>query len=181
MRTMATVGKRLLFTAIIVSALLSSAWGNVLAAAFCPHFNLKHVCSFKNSALQPASPEPKSHAGMCDMGMSDMPMEAADKSQADIRTQKRPADAVDDSNADADTLDQLGEPCPHCLMHSQPASRAIIVQAINPEKRSVESEVPPATSLVSLPAVFLTKPSPNEHAPPGESSRLHLLISVFRI
>ena len=115
------------------------------------------------------------------MGMSDMPMEAADKSQADISTQNMPAGAVDDSNADADTLDQLGEPCPHCLMHSQPVSGAIIVQAINAEKRSVESEVPPATSLASLSAVFVTKPSPNEHAPPGESSRLHLLISVFRI
>ena len=178
---MATVGKRLLFTVIIVSALLSSAWGNVLAAALCPHFNLKHVCSFKNSAPQPASPEPESHTGMCDMG-SDMRMEAADKSQADVSTQNMPADAVDDSNADADTLDQLGEPCPHCLMHSQPASRAIIVQAINPEKRSVESEVSPATSaLVSLSAVLVAKPSPNEHAPPGESSRLHLLINVFRI
>ena len=115
------------------------------------------------------------------MDMPDMPMEAADQSQADVSTQNMPADAVDDSNADADTLDQPSEPCPHCLMHSQPAS-GIIVQAINPEKRSVDSEVPAATSaLVSLPAVFVTKPSPNEHAPPGESSRRHVLISVFRL
>ena len=114
------------------------------------------------------------------MGMSDMAMEAADKSQANISTQNMP-EAVDDLNADADTLDQPSEPCPHCLMHSQPAS-GIIVQAINPEKRSVDSEVPAATSaLVSLPAVFVTKPSPNEHAPPGESSRRHVLISVFRL
>ena len=115
------------------------------------------------------------------MDMSEMPMEAADKSPAEISTQSMPADAVDDSNADADTLDQPSEPCPHCLMHSQPAS-GIIVQAINPEKRSVESEAPPATSAqVSLPAVLVAKPSPNEHAPPGESSRWHVLISVFRI
>lgn len=116
------------------------------------------------------------------MRMSDMPREAADKSQRDISTQNNRTDAVDDSNADADTLDQPGEPCPHCLMHSQPASGALIVQANNSEKRSVESEVPPATSaLVTLPAVFVAKPSPNEHAPPGESSRRHVLISVFRI
>ncbi len=115
------------------------------------------------------------------MGMSDMPIEAADKSQADLSTQNMPADVVDDSNADADTLDQPSEPCPHCLMHSQPAS-GIIVQAINPEKRSVESEVPPATSaLISPSAASVAKPSPNEHAPPGESSRWHVLISVFRL
>src|SRR5947208_622810 len=137
MRTMATMGKRLLFTMIIVSALLASAWANVLAAAFCPHFNQKHVCSFKQSAPQPASTKPESHAGMCDMDMSEMPMEAADKSPAEISTQSMPADAVDDSNADADTLDQPDEPCPHCLMHSQTPSGTIIVRAINPEKRSV--------------------------------------------
>jgi len=116
------------------------------------------------------------------MDMPDMPMEAADQSQADLSTQNMPADAVDDSNADADILDQPYEPCPHCLMHSQTSSGTIIVQAINPEKRSVESEAPPATSAqVSLPAILVAKPSPNEHAPPGESSRWHVLISVFRI
>ena len=179
---MATVEKRVLFTLIIVIALLSSAWGNVLAASFCPHFAQNHVRSFKHSAHQPVSTEVASHAETCGMNMPDMQMESMDNSQGDPDAPVAQTDAANDSNTDADALDHPGEPCPHCLMHSQTPSGAIIVQAINPEKRSVESEAPPATSAqVSLPAILVAKPSPNEHAPPGESSRWHVLISVFRI
>ena len=180
MRTMATVGKRVLFTLIIVIALLSSAWGNMLLASFCPHFTQNHVRSFKHSAHQPISLE--SHPETCGMNMPDMQMESMDNSQGDTDAPVAQTDGANDSNADADALDHPGEACPHCLMHSQTSSGTIIVQAINPEKRSVESEAPPATSAqVSLPAILVAKPSPNEHAPPGESSRWHVLISVFRI
>ncbi len=178
MRTMATVGKRVLFTLIIVIALLSSAWGNMLLASFCPHFTQNHVRSFKHSAHQPISLE--SHAGTCGMNMPDMQMESMDNSQGDPDAPVAQTDAANDSNTDADALDHPGEACPHCLMHSQPISVTATVVAVDPSKRLVETNAPPADFAMASPSA-LVPIRPLEHGPPGNSFPRYVLINVFRI
>ena len=180
MRIMATVEKRVLFTLIIVIALLSSAWGNVLAASFCPHFAQNHVRSFKHSAHQPVSTEVASHAETCGMNMPDMQMESMDNSQGDPDAPVAQTDAANDSNTDADALDHPGEPCPHCLMHSQPTSVTATVVAVDPSKRLVETNAPPADFAMASPSA-LVPITPLEHGPPGNSFPRYVLINVFRI
>ena len=177
---MATVEKRVLFTLIIVIALLSSAWGNVLAASFCPHFAQNHVRSFKHSAQQPVSTEVASHAGTCGMNMPDMQMESMDNSQGDTDAPVAQTDGANDSNADADALDHPGEACPHCLMHSQPISVTATVVAVDPSKRLVETNAPPADFAMASPSA-LVPITPLEHGPPGNSFPRYVLINVFRI
>ena len=179
MRIMATVEKRVLFTLIIVIALLSSAWGNVLAASFCPHFAQNHVRSFKHSAHQPVSTEVASHAGTCGMNMPDMQMESMDHSQGDPDASVAQTDAANDSNTDADALDHPDEPCPHCLMHSQPTSGTATAVAVDPAKRLVEAN-PPADFAMASPSALIPI-TPLEHGPPGNSFPRHFLINVFRI
>ena len=179
MRIMATVEKRVLFTLIIVIALLSSAWGNVLAASFCPHFAQNHVRSFKHSAQQPVSTEAASHAGTCGMNMPDMQMESMDNSQGDPDAPVAQTDAANDSNTDADALDHPGEPCPHCLMHSQPTSGTATAVAVDPSKRLVEANAPADFAMASPSALIPI--TPLEHGPPGNSFPRHILINVFRI
>ena len=181
MRIMATVGKRFLFTIIIVIALLSSAWGHVLAASFCPRFNKNHVSSFKHSAHQPISLEVASHAGTCGMNMPDMQTEATDDPQEDTDAPVAERDAANDSNPDADALDRPGEPCPHCLMHSQLTSGTATVVAVDPSKRLVEINAPSADFAMALPSALVLPITPLEHGPPGKSSPRHVLINVFRI
>lgn len=167
--------RRFFSISFLVAALLLCAWGNVLAAAFCPHFALANGSSGKQLAHRPASP-----AKMCDMGMGDMQMGGMAEPAVDESALNLQIDVAGESTTDSDALDQPMGLCTHCLMHSQAASGSLSVGAINPERRSDESRAP-NSALVSLLPVIVTSVRQIGHAPPGESSPRNVLNSVFRI
>jgi len=167
--------RRFFSISFLVAALLLCAWGNVLAAAFCPHFALANGSSGKQLAHRPAS-----HAKMCDMGMGDMQMDGMTEPAVDESAVNLQIGVAGESTTDSDALDQPKGLCTHCLMHSQTALGSLSVGAINPERRSDESRAP-NSALVSLLPVIVTSVRQMGHAPPGESPPRNVLNSVFRI
>lgn len=169
---------------VLVIALLSSAWGNVIAAAFCPCSALNHDC------IQHVAPQSKvgkhqssCHEQMADMNMGDMQMEmdAAPNSESDANTQDSQIEFTSESSSDEEALDLPIQPCSHCLSHSQPTSGIVSVVAVDPSKRLVETNSPPADFAVVLPYAFFSRIEFRDHGPPGESPPRHILINVFRI
>jgi hypothetical protein len=178
----ADMRKRFLSMGVLVIALLSSAWGNVIAAAFCPRYALNRNCT-KHVTPQPKQAEHQSscHEQMADMKMGDMQMDAAPDSESDANTEDSQIEVTSESSSDEVALDLPIEPCPHCLSHSQSTSGTVSVVAVDPSKRLVETNSPPADSDVVLTYAFFSRIECREHGPPGESPPRHILINVFRI
>ena len=166
----------------VLGALLLSAWGNVIAAGFCPRFALHRHCCPK-PAPQPKKQvkhESSCHHEMADMKMDDMQM---DEPEAESGTnaqdsQLEPASASLIGNL---VLDLPTESCRHCVIHSQPASGTISVLTIDPARRLVETDTLPANFASNLPGAFVDMILPPEHGPPRASAPRHLLINIFRI
>ena len=177
--------KRSVFTTLLLLTFLAGAWGNVIAAAFCPRYASNRSCSIKHIVHQPKQVDSPSscHHEMAGMEMDGMQMEteAASDSQTDSTAQTSEAQLTSDSSSDQVALDLPIEQCPHCWSHSQPTSGSVTTVAVDPSKRLVETDSPPAAlSFVSLSAVqiFII---PSEHGPPGTALSRHVLINVFRI
>ena len=165
-------------------ALLSSAWGNVIAATFCPRYALNRDC-INHAAPRSKHTEHRSscHEQMADMEMGDMQMEmdAAPDSESDVNTQDSQIEFTSESSSDEVALDLPIRPCSHCLSHSQPTSGTVFVVAVDPSKRLIETNSPPADFVVVSPYAFFSRIEFRDHGPPGESTPRHILIRVFRI
>src|ERR1700694_750874 len=144
--------KRFLSIAFVVVALLFSAWGNVIAAAFCPRFALNRNCCLKHGT-QPskqAKHESSCHHEMAGMKMDDMQMETEADSAPDTSAQKSHAQLPSESSNDEVALDQPIEQCACCLSHSQTTSGTVSVVAIDPSKRLVKANSLPADFAIGL-------------------------------
>lgn len=172
------VKKRSLSIVFVIVALLFSAWGNVIAAAFCPRFALNRDCDLKHTAQQLTQKHDLScHQEMAGMDMGDMQMD----SPSDTGASNPPIEPSPQSSGEQVALELPIEPCGHCMIHSQPTSGTVSVVAIDPSKRLVESNSLPANFAVDLTSVFADLIVPSEHGPPGPSSPRHIIINVFRI
>jgi len=153
--------KRSLSTSMLLLALILSAWGNLLAAALCPHMGQDHACCHAQIAHHPAN-----HQGMAGMRMNEMQTEPA----AEQKTE-------------AEAFSQLAVPCEHCMTHSQLATSPATLREADQTKRG--EDLAPSLALsdrASIATSFSTVISAREHAPPGAStSARHLLINIFRI
>ena len=165
---------RFLSTAILVVALLLSAWGNVLAAAFCPHLGSAHACCAKHATKQSPSHE------MPDMDMGDMPMEMSAESAMESSAEQAMEVSLE-RNSDANVLTGPIENCLHCMSHSQLLQGSIVLRESQAAKRSADVNAPRPAQIVSLFGLANPIVIPREHAPPGESSPRHILNNVFRI
>ncbi len=175
--------KRSLSILFVVVALLFSASGNVIAAAFCPRFALNHDCCLKRGT-QPskrAKHESSCHHEMAGMEMDDMQMETEADSAPDTSAQNSHAQLPYESSSDEVALDLPIEQCACCLSHSQTTSGTVSVVAIDPSKRVVETNSLPAHFAIGLTSAFADLIVPSEHGPPGPSSPRHVIINVFRI
>jgi uncharacterized protein involved in copper resistance len=175
--------KRFLSIVFVVVALLFSAWGNVIAAAFCPRFALNHDCCLKHGT-QPskqANHESSCHHEMAGMEMDDMQMETEADSAPDTSAQNSHAQRPSESSSDEVALDLPIEQCACCLSHSQTISGTVSVVAIDPSKRLVETNSPPANFAIGLTSAFAGLIVSSEHSPPGPSTPRHVIINVFRI
>jgi hypothetical protein len=174
--------KRLSIVFVVV-ALLFSAWGNVIAAAFCPRFALNRDCCLKHAARQAnqVKHESSCHHEMAGMEMDDMQMEIEVDSPRDASAKNSQVELTSESSNAEAALDLQIEPCAHCFSHSQPTSGTVSVVAIDPSKRLVETNSLPANFAIGLTAAFADSIVPSEHGPPGSSSPRHVIINVFRI
>lgn len=175
--------KRSLSIVFVVVALLFSAWGNVIASAFCPRFALNHDCCLKHGT-QPS--KQAKHESSCDhemagMGMDDMQLETEADSAPDTGAQNSHAQLPSESSSDEVALDLPIEQCACCLSHSQTTSGTVSVVVIDPSKRVVEANSLPANFAISLASAFAGFIVRSEHSPPGPSTPRHVIINVFRI
>ena len=176
------MSKRAVFTSFILLAFIAGAWGNVLAAAFCPRLGSTLSCCLKHSSHPSQSPETHDMHHM-DMGqMADMQMDMPAESTEEASTQKQ-SEPLAEVNQDAGptALGQPVETCSHCLSHSQLPLGSITLHETESAKQRADLTAPQLaqdTALVSLPRLIF---DPREHAPPGDSSPRYLLINVFRI
>jgi hypothetical protein len=154
--------KRFLSTGMLLLALLASAWGNVLAAALCPHSAQQTpACCHARAAHHPSA-----HEGMEAMEMGDMKMEPAAEEATPARA-----------------FGQLAGACAHCMSHSQPSTLPATLREAGQSRRGSETAMPLITAETVLRTALLVQKVPaREHAPPGAArSARHVLISVFRI
>lgn len=174
-----TMKRRSLSIVFVVVALLFSAWGNVIAAAFCPRFALNRDCCLKYAAHQAkqVKHDPSCHHEMAGMDMDDMQME----SPPDTNAQDSPVELTSESSSEQISLDLPIEPCAHCVSHSQTTSGTVSVVAIDPSKRLVQANSLPASFSIDLTRAFADLIVPSEHGPPSPSSPRHVIINVFRI
>ena len=175
--------KRSLSIVFVVVALLFSAWGNVIAAAFCPRFALNHDCCLKHGT-QPskqAKHESSCHHEMAGMEMDDMQLETEADSAPDTGAQNSHAQLPSESSSDEVALALPIEQCACCLSHSQTTSGTVSVVAIDPSKQLVETNSPPANFAIGLTSAFAGFIVRSDHSPPGPSTPRHVIINVFRI
>ena len=180
--------KRPLAIFLLVVVFLFSAWGNVIAASFCPGY-LSRNCSVKHEVPQTTQVVREScHHDMASMDMGGMKMDdmqmyedSAQESEATSVVETPLTVSVTESSINQAALEVPAERCGHCWMHSQRSSGTGTLAAVNPSARSVDAMAPPAESTVALSVPNPTSTGPSEHGPPGNSFPRHILINVFRI
>jgi hypothetical protein len=172
---------------VLLLAFLLSAWGNVIAAAFCPRYLANRECSVKpisqeTQQIQNTSSCHHQMAEMADMQMDETDTRsAADADTADnVISEAGQFEAVSQTSGEL-TIDVPAEPCGHCWMHSQPASGTATLVAVDPSKQLIDTIAPPAEAAVNVPSHVVVPISPVEHGPPGNLLPRYVLINVFRI
>ena len=168
--------KRSLSIIFVVVAFLFGAWSNVIAAAFCPRYMLKRDCAIKHEARQPRKVE---HRSSCRHEMAGM--EVPPKSRVDSIPENSPLQLTTEYAGDPVAFDVPIGPCPHCWMHSQPASGTATIVAGDPSRRLLKTNASPANFAVALPFTFPFPITPLEHGPPGSLFPRYVLINAFRI
>lgn len=171
----ATLHQRFLSVAILLPALIISVGGNLIATAFCPSFGRAHACH------EMGRQSDMSHADMTHdmhgMTMSDVPM----PSEQVARPEWQLLNASVASNRTAYTLEQPLHRCSHCITHSNLPRSALVLRQANAVQNSTYLDEPDVVtnifSVVLIPRVINAR----EHAPPAESSPLHVRLNVFRI
>lgn len=184
------MSKRGLLIFLLTFAFLLSAWGNVIAAAFCPRYLSNCALSIKWTSLETRQAERKAscHHEMSEMEMGDMQMDESEmQGKANVETLNNSIANAPSIQAETETstqqiiIDRPGETCGHCWMHSQPASGAATLVAVVPATGFIDSNAPPAECPVALAHDFTVFITPNEHGPPGDTLPRHVRINIFRI
>lgn len=148
------------YAVILLLALLTSAAGNLITAAFCPNAGRTHaVC-----AQMPPQGD------VADSGMThDMHgMEMGDK-------------PISSDRSDTKLFEQPFGDCVHCVSHSNVPTNTLTLRQSNTLSASSHLDEPEV--VVNIPGQLLLPRaiSAREHAPPAQSSALHVRLNVFRI
>ena len=195
------MSKRFLSSGMLILALLTSAWGHVVAAAFCPRalgsegcFAMTHKHSSRSIDENMAVHNMHMHdMSMAGMNMDDMAMDAPSMDHMAMSDVVIDAATVDTSipltppalsaGDVANKFDQLIESCAHCLGHSGIVNAPVsFVSASDQSGKETGSLLSPVSRFLIRPAIVPAQSGlPREHAPPGVTASLHILISVFQI
>jgi len=164
----------------LVGAFLVGAWGNLIAAAFCPRFLSDRDCSIQHLVSQP---KPAQHQPSCHQTMDNAAMQMERKASASAAEHSNHALATRltaPSSTNQAAFELPTDKCAHCWNHSQPTSGTAYTAALDSSQRSIDRDFPQAnfnhTSVASPISII-----PLEHGPPGISLPRHVLINVFRI
>jgi hypothetical protein len=172
---------------VLAVAFLLSAWGNVISATFCPRYLSNRACFHKSIAAEPKQVEPSScHHKMGDMEMDDMQTNetkdaVAEETSYNAVPEDPSAKIGIETSAVKNCIEVPAERCGHCWMHSQPASGAATLVAVDPSRQLITTDAPPAWIAVDVASGYTASITPLEHGPPGNVLPRHVLINVFRI
>ena len=169
---------------LLVVSLLVSAWGNVIAASFCPQYGITRDNCFTQASHKPihveavhVGQEPSCHREMADMNSDstdNMPIENSELSEsAESFTLIMPAGAS--------VVNMPTQKCGHCWMHSQAASGSTTLGSVGPLMRLTETKAAPTNLVLASPDFHTVTIAQLDHGPPGTAFPRHLLINVFRI
>lgn len=151
--------KRFLATTIVATTLLFGLGGNFLVAALCPHLRSAQVSCDTHHAQSTMSQD-----DMGDMQVDSMAEYASNP----------------DPNAVA-----FGAPigfCPHCAVHSRTTPNAVSLREVEASKRPGNFALPDSISnIVSVETPIALILVSRSHGPPGQTTRRHVLINIFRI
>lgn len=195
------MSKRFLSSGVLVLALLTSAWGHVLAAAFCPRALGRECCFAKthnhsSSSIRESMAVHDMHMdgmSMDGMNMDDMAMDAASTDHmamddmvidaATVETSIPLSPLASSRGALANKFDQPIESCAHCLGHSGIVNAPVSFVSVSDQiKKEIGSALLPVSRFLIRPEVVPAQSGlPREHAPPGVTACLHILINVFQI
>jgi hypothetical protein len=150
------------FIGITLLALLASGWGNALAAALCPKMQVASCCLTKTTHDSAPSHEAMAMDGMTMDSMAMMPA----------------------AEAEANSAGQPAASCAHCLSSPDlPFKSVVTVNSVRESERNLSAPIaaPVLRSLAEFSSSFAPPISSRQHAPPGSSTSLHVLINVFLI
>ena len=149
--------KRLLLICAI-SLLFVSGWSHVLAAAFCPKMQEMPDCH-----MQKAPTSASQHEGHEGMEMGDMQMSPS---------------ALEDK---VNSLERSVASC--CANRSAlPPSSVIVSRGAEQPRKELGAVLQTALKVIAPPTPSFAPPvASRQHAPPVDSTPLHLLLSVFLI
>lgn len=185
------LSKRPIAVATLTLAFLCGAWGNVIAAAFCARLSDQSCCPEHSETSTSPEDAHQAHHQM-DEASADM----SSMSEGSSCTAHEPGAAeTNDTEQSANELAESSdsrEPapfvvsllgsaaCTHCLNHSQPAPTRF---SLSGGESSRNHDVAAALVIklqLALPSFAKLLPG-YDHGPPGQSHRLFVLNSVFRI
>lgn len=164
-----------------------SCWGHVLAATFCSAGLGRNCClAMRHSSMM------HDHEGANCMAMHGMSIDSTTIDGSAMGMSDQPSNesftiAAPESEAisnvkDNDSFDQSPESCPHCLTHSGPASLPMSALDSPNNRNAVAFSFPVVgNSIFCSSSHFSGTDLPRGHAPPGNNSSRHVLISVFLI
>lgn len=172
-------------TGLIAVSLLLCAWGNVIAVCFCPRYSMDHDHSLTQRSHVPVIQQESA----CTHEMPDMKMDGVRMDDVAMESEVLFPPAGNLINGMQPTnqksiehaFESSGKQRRHCLMFSASKSVPANLAVVNPTKRALESDVPPAKVEVALAPPLSISIIPSEHGPPGNLFPRHILISVFRI
>lgn len=172
------VKKQSIFTFFLMLAFVAGAWGNVLAASFCPHLeSARASCLDQPTEASVASNEMHDDMGVLQMDdmHKHMPAESTEKASPQKTV------STEEPDRDVSALESPAEACAHCFNHSQLPLISFALRETESAKRRTDLAAPQAMQVsfaAPLPSLIL---EPREHAPPGKTFPRHVLINVFRI
>ena len=157
--------KRFLATTVVTTALLFSQGGSFLVALLCPHLQSGMASCETQASASIGAHEGMSHEDMGHMGHAEMEDEHASQ-----------------PNPDALALGQPIGPCPHCAVHSRKNRNTASLSETEAPRRAADLHIPLDVSRIA-PVSFAAVPvlTSRAHGPPGDSTRRHILINIFRI
>jgi len=180
------------FPTSLALLLIMGSLGHVFAAAFCPRM-LGNDCCLKEAPGVPQFTQSHQHMhGMTMNSMTDesMPMDGGDMQgmmdDANVLLSSNIHEAAQLANPEVlVTTNKLELPidaCPHCMSHSGVPNAPISSVSVADQSNKDFAAAVPVSRFLARPSLTLAQIGlPGEHAPPGSSAPLHILINVFLI
>jgi hypothetical protein len=160
-------------TGIFLLTVLIGGWGNVVAAALCPHAGMSqpqamaedHSCC--RAKIQSAGTHHSAQHHQAGHGAKTKPIVASH---------------LHDHDAAAAALGPVAGECGHCVGQSEsPAAASSVRELTLPKRAAVRVAEHTATPPAPIVALSISHFFPSQHAPPERTRRKHLLLSIFLI